>query len=190
MAEEKKEAEGKPNEKLQTTTPIRLFTDGKRLKVNYNNKIVEGINCDGWTSLGFDHVIKAKGEKVILEVMALSPRISNNILYFNVGVATKCVINTNGHNQIGMYLNGWNYHCNGYVYSDGKQRKFGCAVALQQKLRMEIEKCKVKIFIENKEIKTYDLTEMFTNNKNKQFYPCLSINGKGSSVQIVNFTIQ
>ena len=191
MAETKKDNEGKPetNEKLQTATPIRLFTTARWLKINRNNKIIEGTNCDAWDSVGFDHVIQQK-EKIILEVMALSSRISNGVLYFSVGFATKGVINTNGHNQIGMYINGWNYHCNGFVYSDGKQCCFNCPVALEQKLRMEIDQYKIKIFIENKEIKTFDVTEMFTNNKDKQFYPCLSINGNGCSVQIVNFTIQ
>lgn len=189
MAEAKKDTEGKPDDKLQTTTPIRLWTVAKYLKINYNNKIIEATHCDGWYSVGFDHVIQQK-EKIILDVVPLSPRVSNNVLYFSVGFATKGVINTNAHNQIGMYLNGWNYHCNGYIYCDAKQRSFSCPVALQQKLRMEMEQYKIKIFVENKEIKEFDVSETFKNNKNKQFYPCLSINGNGCSVQIVNFTIQ
>ena len=125
-----------------------------------------------------------------LFLLSLIYRTSNGVLYYCVGFGTKCVINTNGHNHVGMYMNGWNYHCNGHVYANGKSEGFKCAVGLQQKLRLEFEQYKISVFIENKKVATYDVTDTFTKNKNIQFYPCLTLNGKDAAVQIIDFSVQ
>eukprot|EP01083_Nonionella_stella_P207086 752623_1 len=117
MAEQKKETEGCIDKnQLPTTTPVGIFTLTKCLKVNYDSKIIQPLK-DGWYSIGFNHVIEPK-EKIIIEVMPLSPRSTDNVLYFTLGFAPKGVINTGGHNQVGMYINGWNYHTNGHVYAN------------------------------------------------------------------------
>ena len=180
-------AEQKQN-KLQTTTPVSLFTTSKYVNMNYNNKIIEGTVCNGWRSVGFVHVIEPK-QKVIIETMALSPRADNNILYYSVGVAPKNLIETNGHNQVGMYTNGFNYHCNGYIYYDGKQGKPNRPVASMQRLRLEIQNYKINVFVENKKITTFDATSVM-NNKEKQFYPFVAINGNAITIQVIDFTVQ
>eukprot|EP01083_Nonionella_stella_P076523 208553_1 len=189
--QKKKDTDGKPETttELQTSTPIRLWSASKYLNINTNAKIIEGTTCDGWRNVGLAHAIQAK-EKLVVETMALSPRASNGVLYFGVGFATKGVINTNNHTFVGNYRDGWNYHYSGCIYSNGVKGKTYIPVALEQRLRVEMEQYKVAIFIENKQIATDDLTEMFTDNKDKQFYPCLSINGNGCNVQIVDFKIQ
>ena len=187
MAEQKKETEGGPGAgALATTTPVCLFTKAKPIRIDNHSNIVTA-SADGWHHIGFEHAIQPK-EKLIIEVVPLSPRTSNNILYFAVGFAPKAHILTTGHNQIGMYVNGWNYHCNGHVYADGKTVKLYRTIALQQKLRMEFEQNKVTVFIENKQVAQVDVAGVFSDNKDKQFYPCLSVNG--STLQISDLTIQ
>eukprot|EP01084_Bolivina_argentea_P265305 449656_1 len=190
MAAEQKETEGGAQKNaLQTTKQIGLFTMTKYVNINYNNKIIEGTQGDGWRHIGFNHVIQPK-EKIIIETMAIAPRISNNTLYFGIGFATKGIINTTGHNVVGKYIQGWFYRCDGWIFSNGKQQKQHIPVALMQKFRVEMEKYKIKIFIANQEITTCDVKDIFNRNKDEQFYPCLSLNGKGCTIQVVDFSIQ
>ncbi len=52
---------------------------------------------------------------------------------------------------------------------------------------MEFHQHKITTFIENKQITTFDVTSIFMDNKDKQFYPSLSV--AGATIQIIDFSI-
>eukprot|EP01084_Bolivina_argentea_P023866 44573_1 len=215
MAHELKQSEGVDSTsnvgvQLKTSTPIKLFCKTKMLNVCYDTNIIKPTAIDGWYHIGFDCVIQSK-QKITIAIKPLSLRNKDERLYFTLGFATKgviCsheneiqlsnnkidtkkgVIHTNGNYNVGMFINGWDYHSNGNVYCDNRKRKTYCPIALNQTLRLEIEQYKINAFVQNKIVMNIDKSNMFAENKDKQFYPCLSVNGSGSAIQIVDFKIQ
>eukprot|EP00483_Globobulimina_turgida_P010192 UN10211 len=193
MAQESKQSEGIGStsnaNKLKTSTPIGLFYKTKLLNICYDTNIVKPTAIDGWYNVGVEHVIRPK-EKIIIDIRPLSVRNKDDRLYFALGFATKGVIHSNAHNHVGMYMNGWDYYVNGGVYCDNKHVKTYCPVALNQSLRLEFHQYKINVFVQNKNVVTMDVSRIFTENKDKQFYPSLSLNGSGLAVQIIDFKIQ
>eukprot|EP01084_Bolivina_argentea_P023867 44576_1 len=194
MAHELKQSEGVDSTsnvgvQLKTSTPIKLFCKTKMLNVCYDTNIIKPTAIDGWYHIGFDCVIQSK-QKITIAIKPLSLRNKDERLYFTLGFATKGVIHTNGNYNVGMFINGWDYHSNGNVYCDNRKRKTYCPIALNQTLRLEIEQYKINAFVQNKIVMNIDKSNMFAENKDKQFYPCLSVNGSGSAIQIVDFKIQ
>merc|ERR1712228_152002 len=175
---------------LKTSTPVKLFASTKKVNISYDTKILAPQAFDGYYHVGLDHVIQSK-EKIIIAVKALSVRNKDDRIFYCLGFAPKGVIETSGNHHIGMFINGWCYHnSGGNVYANNKQCKSFCPVALNQTLRLELYQNVMNVYIENQHVGKTEVDNILDENKHKQFYPAISVNGKGSVIQIVDFKVQ
>eukprot|EP01083_Nonionella_stella_P227603 807403_1 len=147
MATEAKETEGKDcKSMIKSTTPFNTFgpRDNFLIKCSSDGILIDTTNS--WSSIGIDHPINPE-KTTSLEIMAMNTRTSDGGLYFTVGFASKGVINTPGHNHVGHYMEGWDYHNNGQITCEHSHIGSYLPIALKQSFKLEIKQYTVNVYL-------------------------------------------
>ena len=169
---------------IDTSSPVRLFAKSDKVSLLNKLKLVT-VNHNGWVNIGFDHVIEAKDD-ITLDVVAKTPRDTDNALHFCVGFASKDVSQA-VRNILGNYINGWCYRNNGHIYADTKQGKWIGDFTTNQAVRLRFMDYKIVISVQGIELDTIDVKDIFDRYPAIDFYPAFSLHGPGATVEIVDF---
>eukprot|EP01084_Bolivina_argentea_P217171 368801_1 len=176
----------KDNAHIDTSTAVRLFTKSQEVSLLKQHKLVT-VHRNGWVNIGFDYLIEAH-DTILLDMLAKTPRNTNNELHFCVGFASKDVIHAI-RNQLGSYIDGWCFRNNGHIYKDTKQEKWIGDFWTNQKVRLKFSNYKITVSIKGHELETFDVKHMFERNRGMDLFPAFSLHGPEATVEIVDFKV-
>ena len=173
---------------IATSTPVKLF-GSKFIDVSYDDLVLTSIKNDDWHSIGFEYIINPD-DTFIIEIESTSIASVYAGLHFALGFATKDVIQSGKDNHVGMYEYGWCYHCSGWIFDFGERKEFVKVLSVKQRLRLRYEKGQFTVFIDDEKVDNkIQVGHIFDNDKDKEYYPAISIARENMKIRIVDFTV-